>query len=605
MMKSSLFALATLTLLLTSPAWAINSTQDRSDFDLADGVCDADPGPATVCTLRAEIEQFNATGPWTGTLTIPAGTYVLTQGEIDIVRALRLESSGSVTIDAGGADRAFHVHQTAAYVRFTDLTIRGGSAFVGGAILADIARFDLVGCTLRDNRATNDGGAVYAVGVLLVTDSQFHDNTALGNGGAVAMAGGSNTLGIEGSTFSGNHADGHGGGVYGLAPGAGVDWVEDTHFEGNDSLRDGGAYWTGRAEIIASTFMENSARGDGGAVLAGDRTHVVGSAMRSNEARGNGGALRGGADVIIEDTDASENRAAGEGGGIALGDDASLDDVTLDYNRAGGLGGGLLVRGDARLRNSSLSGNVGSHGGGAAFVRGHIQLDRVSVVANYAANNGYGSGAGLYFAYVQARLDRVSVFANETRRGGGIAVDHILEVKGEKLEATEVELENCTIAGNGAGHSGGGILVRGRARLRAASTTISDNRAEQGGGVATGFGARIELLDAIVSRNLGSDCMGTVASAGHTLLTQTWGCSYTQSAANGDLTGAFAYLAPYPSNLNATPGRLTVALSSASPAIDRGSSSCPSRDQRDSARYGNGCDMGAREFYGELRPAKR
>lgn len=47
-----------------SPAKAVdfvvNSTADMVDLLPGDGVCDADPGPATVCTLRAAVQEANA-----------------------------------------------------------------------------------------------------------------------------------------------------------------------------------------------------------------------------------------------------------------------------------------------------------------------------------------------------------------------------------------------------------------------------------------------------------------------------------------------------------------------------------------------------------------
>jgi hypothetical protein len=48
------------TALATAKTFTVNSTGDGGDVNFGDGICDADPGPATVCTLRGAIGQANA-----------------------------------------------------------------------------------------------------------------------------------------------------------------------------------------------------------------------------------------------------------------------------------------------------------------------------------------------------------------------------------------------------------------------------------------------------------------------------------------------------------------------------------------------------------------
>jgi hypothetical protein len=54
----------------------INVPIDLPDSNLADNICDADPGPAQQCTLRAAVMQANAM-PGEQTLNVAAITYQL------------------------------------------------------------------------------------------------------------------------------------------------------------------------------------------------------------------------------------------------------------------------------------------------------------------------------------------------------------------------------------------------------------------------------------------------------------------------------------------------------------------------------------------------
>ena len=604
-MRTQVFAATLLCLFVANPAWAvINSTQDLSDFDVTDGVCDADPGPATTCTLRAEIEQYNATGPWAGTLTVPSGNYALTQGEIEIARSLRLIGTGGVVIDAGGTSRVFNVRPTASFARFVNLAIDGGASSQGAGIFADVPLIEVVDCNFSGHRAASDGGAIWAREGIIVRGGAYRSNEAGRHGGAIAMGNDADRTEIYDAIFGGNNAGESGGAVYALQPGAGRAQVEGCDFEGNGASSDGGAFWGGSSSITGSTFLYNWAARDGGAIAAvGSGNELLDSSLQWNEAGRDGGGMFGAVRTAVVGSDVTWNIAGDDGGGLHLGTAAGLQDLRVEYNEAAGLGGGVHLRGNATLTGSHIDWNIASSGGGAALMDGAIRLDRVSVISN-VTSGGNGTGGGIHITRAEVQMTRVSVFDNTARRGGGIAVDQVFGTKGQPSESL-VDIENSTIAGNACGSLGGGILARGRATVRTRSTTISDNNAEQGGGVSTDFGARIEIGDTIVSRNLGSDCRGDVTSLGHSLLTQPAGCNYQQSAANGDMTGAFAYLAPYPTNLNGQPGRTTVYLTSLSPAIDRGGAPCPATDQLDRVRYGLRCDIGAREFVAEIRRRKR
>ncbi len=76
--------------------FTVNTTADEHDFNAADPFCDADPGPAELCTLRAAIEQTNQQ-PGPDTVIVPDGTYTLGLGQLMISDDLLLDGSQAAT----------------------------------------------------------------------------------------------------------------------------------------------------------------------------------------------------------------------------------------------------------------------------------------------------------------------------------------------------------------------------------------------------------------------------------------------------------------------------------------------------------------------------
>ena len=94
------------------------------------------------------------------TITVPAGTYVLT-GELLADSQVRLEGAGEgdTVIDAAGLGRAFHVTADA---QFHDMTLQNGSldSAVGGSLLVESATLVVTNVTLTGNSVTTAGSAV-------------------------------------------------------------------------------------------------------------------------------------------------------------------------------------------------------------------------------------------------------------------------------------------------------------------------------------------------------------------------------------------------------------------------------------------------------------
>ncbi|HTW10852.1 MAG TPA: choice-of-anchor Q domain-containing protein [Acidimicrobiales bacterium] len=189
---------------------------------------------------------------------------------------------------------------------------------------------DLDSLTIRDADDTTGsrGGAIDNVGGdLAVSSSVFLDNTAKGQPGSAADGGaidngdggGSGTVTVSASTFSGNSASGDGGAIdNGNDGGSGTVTVSASTFSGNSASEDGGAIdngdngagsrvSTGTLTVSASTFSANvagsdaSTADDGGAIDNGDNggsgtVTVSASTFSGNSASGDGGAIDNGND---------------------------------------------------------------------------------------------------------------------------------------------------------------------------------------------------------------------------------------------------------------------------------------------------------------------
>jgi hypothetical protein len=331
----------------------VNSTQDRVDAELADDICDADPGLAVTCTLRAAVMQANVTPgehiirlqPVLYRLTIPgAGEDQGLTGDLDLVGRITVVGTSSggrlrTIVDATGLnDRVFDARSTASSLQ--GLTISGG----------------VLGTT-TGNSTELDGGGVRAFGTFTLLDSIITNNTA-SRGGGVAIFQGTST--ILRSTISNNSAtagdttliaDG-GGGIFSINN---VFTLRDSTVQNNTSAHHGGGitmapivFPSTPMKIERSLIASNSAQHDGGGVF------ITGK---------NGGS------ALIDNSTVSANRTSRFGGGIS----AALLPLTKP-----------LV-----LRASTIAGNSapGFNGGGLALVDGSpVQLTNIILSNNLGGN---------------------------------------------------------------------------------------------------------------------------------------------------------------------------------------------------------------------------
>ncbi len=367
---------------LQNLALTVDMSGDESDGDFARGDL----------SLREAVEISNLR-PGMQTIrfdpVLQTRTVVLGLGEIHVRGPVEMNAQrpGSVwplvTVDAQGQSRIFRIDDGDAET-MTDVQIEkmrfieGASDGSGGAILSQ-ERLLLSDVTFSQNTASGNGGALALDGGMgELHDVVFTDNSASGSGGAVHSAGLAG-LSVGEVQFHGNHADTHGGGL--AIEGRGAE-IQETIFDDNSAGEQGGGLYgelrqAGDLLTISHSYLSNNrAGGEGGGLgvefsadagLSIENTTVAGN---SSEAAGGGVALSmSTGSVEIASSTVSGNTAAGDGGGIRIAGTSgqvNLAFVTITDNTVAtteaGVGGGIATSLTTGIDNSIVAGNMDAAG---------------------------------------------------------------------------------------------------------------------------------------------------------------------------------------------------------------------------------------------------
>jgi CSLREA domain-containing protein len=280
---------------LPARAQVVDSFTDDVDENPSDGVCRTSLG---MCSLRAALEQANATPGDDHIALLNHGTYFLTLGQLivtDTVGTLFLEGAGP-----------------------THIVIENYPGTVTERILEISAgtKVNIAGVTITGGHALNvgHGGGILNAGTLALTNVVIKNCRAFQGGGVaheppVSTA----TLTLTNTTIDSNEAS-DGGGIY------------------INRLRTG-------VTIVGSTISNNTATFGGGGIYSVNGTVVITNSTVSGNA-------------------ASPSASSGPGGGgIVVGRELSLNNVTITNNSAGFGGGVRVTAGSFAFANSVIAGN--------------------------------------------------------------------------------------------------------------------------------------------------------------------------------------------------------------------------------------------------------
>lgn len=281
----------------------------------------------------------------------------------------------------------------------------------------------------------NDGGAIYNAGKLTIADSDFVENSALEQGGAINSAGTTSELYISNSKFENNKVTGE-----------------------TENYQLGGAIKiSGIAEISDTDFIGNSADdGFAGAIYAGTSS-----------------------DVTFENVLFQGNTASGVGA-LGLFKNGQLKNVRFIENHSLEEDSGALFLGavsstyvDGTVADSWFEGNTAATSGGGIGTRiyeegdnngAYLDIKNTTFVSNIAGTNGGAFDNHFYHSYTNADAVYVqgSNFVNNSALNGGAIYNHGLTStqhpnQSVPKQAAAIEINNAQFVGNIASVAGGAI----------------------------------------------------------------------------------------------------------------------------------------------------
>jgi uncharacterized repeat protein (TIGR01451 family) len=265
----------------------VQNTNDSGGGSLRQAIADANPGDV---------------------ILVPAGTYVLTTGELSIGKDLSIQGAdaASTTVSGNDASRVFEV--TSGNVTLSGLTIAHGKvtgAIADGAGILNAGTLSIVNSVIANNfnaaSAIGEGGGIRSTGTLTVTGSSIVDNTlgtpttAISQGGAIDAAG---PLTVSNSDLSRNTAI-----SLAISQGGGLNIfnvtakVTGTTLSGNSvvarngaTIAEGGgiALIDGTLQLTNSTISANQANSDiisqgGGLAMFGGGATILNVTMQGNQ----------------------------------------------------------------------------------------------------------------------------------------------------------------------------------------------------------------------------------------------------------------------------------------------------------------------------------
>jgi hypothetical protein len=405
---------------------------------------------------------------------LACSTITLATGEIEVPqKRLFIQGPGrdALTIDAGGAGRAFYMRQKydsadPAAIGLGSLTIANGHSATPGGCISSLGalEFDNVhirDCSVENPTGTASGGGIFAFGHVRMANSIVTGNTASGasgaSGGAITSA---KYAELMATTLEGNIASSASGAAYGGAiDAAGVYMIggriHHNTARASDGIARGGGIATrgntdtseapGVAYVVYSSLVGNLAEGSAGA---------YGGAMQGGSATGPDPAL---ANMLVFGSTISGNRVTSAcascdvaGGGLNVVGISQLAYSTVRDNVAelsspssgtasgGGLAnapqlatptGGLQITRSTVSGNQAISATGRAAGGGVAGSNYGVHLELSTIADNRASVA--GGGVHLAGAVPVARLLGMIVATNQAPLGGDIGAQVAVTFTGE------------------------------------------------------------------------------------------------------------------------------------------------------------------------------
>ena len=417
----------------------------------------------------------------------------------------------------------------------------------GGAIFveSDSGNTNITNDIFTGNGATQDGGAInlFASGVN-INETEFYENTAGNNGGAVYIGGEGTSNTIHDSVFEDNDAGSHGGAI---------DWrasageIIDTNFTGNSAEYGGAIYLNGistNSNISNIRFDSNTASKHGGAIdCNATEMALTNSVFTNNIANEYGGALcreEGATGGVGLNNTFIKNHADISGGAIAwLGvDNITIRNYTFENNTADFSGGAIFANSDSAdckvydsvFTNDFITSTIGGRGGAIDWLGNNGTIENANFTNCVAPNGGavyvgiesdnftisnasftlcksLGDGGAILLHGDNVTIDTVNFTSNSAFGHGGAFAG---------MDSVNANITNCNFNYNTAsGYTdpsgtsygdGGAVYWADSVNFRIADSNFTSNQAILSGGAISA----VNCNDSVVSNIFTSHSKGFV-----------------------------------------------------------------------------------------------
>lgn len=287
------------------------------------------------------------------------GGAIYNSGNLDVKQSI---FNGNTATNSGGA---VYNNDT---LNIAENTFEANSADFGGALYNSASgKISAIQGTFNANTAVSDGGALYNIGSINTIGGSFTNNKAANKGGAVYNTGKLDK--IANASFSSNSTtadNGMGGAIYNSQASNKLT-VEETNFNSNKSANGGAIATDGALDITNSTFTQNSASGNGGAIYNIKNTTNINSSTFTSNSAVNGGAVANDSTINISNSKFNDNSASANGGAVYNKGNLTVTDSEFTNNSAV-KGGAIYSEGgtvniNAQNKNITFSGNTAEKGG--------------------------------------------------------------------------------------------------------------------------------------------------------------------------------------------------------------------------------------------------
>ncbi|MDF1499830.1 MAG: hypothetical protein P1P76_05105 [Anaerolineales bacterium] len=353
---------------------------------------------------------------------------------------------------------------------------------LGGAVYSLNSRLTISNSYFVENYAAGNGGAVYSErnpgdelkGGVIINNTEFSRNWALQDGGALYLLDESEWVIIARGFFTENIAEGLGGGIFSQDSSLVAD---DSEFFENEAVHGG------------AVFTRRSAEGETSSFESDDSTY------NNNTASGNGGAIFSeNSDVELDDVFATNNQAA-SCGAIQLGGYPVLDLPAGDLETAPRISSQSEIIDSNFTMDEALSG----FGGAACHVMGELTIRRTEMQYNQAATYG-----GALISMDELEVSRSQFRQNQASRGGGLAVgfptDDNNPLSPAFLDFTS-RITGSFITDNQASDQGGGIWTHHGGWLWIRKSAIGNNAAANEGGGFYQYAGGLGIENSTIAEN--------------------------------------------------------------------------------------------------------